>query len=260
MQQQEIHQFLEQYFLANKCELTGSGNGYLEVQLTIDMDKELMNRPFYWHYLEKTGGIPNPMKVSFITDPLAAPEGMKGENVHFGSPRLHQIFQSAKKLSKYVRLYEKQPAFQIRQTPLHPWLGVNMKVSFVCDRKKDVFRSFGLNLINGQLVEEFHEQVSQRPLTPKIPDFCFTLSPIIRPASGINRIQTYLENELSQLDESWGQAALKRWDEDLALLEHFYGDSIEKPESYYTEKEALKELYEPRITMEIINGGIFYLS
>ena len=41
----------------------------MTVQLTIELDKELMNRPFYWHYLEKTGGVPNPMKLTFITDP-----------------------------------------------------------------------------------------------------------------------------------------------------------------------------------------------
>ena len=64
---------------------------YLTVQLTIELDKELMNRPFYWHYLEKTGGVPNPDRLTFITDSQNAPTNIKGETIHFGSPRLHQM-------------------------------------------------------------------------------------------------------------------------------------------------------------------------
>ncbi len=82
------------------------------VQLTIELDKELMNRPFYWHYLEKTGGIPNPMQLTFITNKEKAPENIKGETIHFGSPRLHQIFESTKSLAGYIRLIRKSPSFE----------------------------------------------------------------------------------------------------------------------------------------------------
>ena len=53
MQQQEIHKFLERYFHANHCEIIEKHPSYMTVQLTIELDKELMNRPFYWHYLRK---------------------------------------------------------------------------------------------------------------------------------------------------------------------------------------------------------------
>ena len=92
MQQQEIHNFLERYFIANDCEILENHPGYMNVQLTIDLDKELMNRPFYWHYLEKTGGVPNPMKLSLITDPNKVSDEIKGETIHFGSPRLTSDF------------------------------------------------------------------------------------------------------------------------------------------------------------------------
>ncbi len=81
-----------------------------------------MNRPFYWHYLEKTGGVPNPMKLTLITDPDKVPENIKGETIHFGSPRLHQIFQSTKNLAGYIRLYEKSLLYKNKQTPLKPWI------------------------------------------------------------------------------------------------------------------------------------------
>ncbi|MCG3056916.1 YqhG family protein, partial [Escherichia coli] len=51
-----------------------------------------------------------------------------------------------------------------------------------------------------------------------------------------------------------------RWYEDLALLDHFYENMEELPESYTTEKQALQDLYEPVILTKIVNGGLFYLS
>lgn len=260
MQQQEIHRFLERYFHANGCNITNSGPGFMTVQLTIELDKELMNRPFYWHYLEKTGGIPNPMQLTIITDPKIAPEDLKGESIHFGSPRLHQIFESTKNLAGYIRLYEKHHHSSMQHTPLKPWLGMNVRISYQCDRKRDVFKSIGLQLINGQMVEGFHEKLLEIQLTPKIPDYSFTLSPLIMPRSGISRVENFLKNEITQEDHTWAEEARIRWQKDLKLLEHFYEDLEEKDESYATEKTALKEQYEPKISISIVNGGLFYLT
>jgi hypothetical protein len=259
MQQQEIHNFLIRYFQANECVITENGPGYLTVQLTIELDKELMNRPFYWHYLEKTGGVPNPMKLTFITNPQIAPENMKGEIIHFGSPRLHQIFQSTKKLSSYIRLYENHKNSD-QQTPLMPWLCMNVKISYQCDRKRDLYKSIGLQLINGQMVEDFHERLLNVPLTPKIPDYSFTLSPLVKPKSGMSRIENYLKAIIEDDDHSWAEEARKRWEKDLQLLHHFYEDIEEENESYETEKKALQDQYEPKINISFINGGLFYLT
>jgi hypothetical protein len=259
VQQQEIHQFLERYFQANGCEITENGPGHITVQLTNELDKELMNRPFYWHYLEKTGGIPNPMKLTLITNSKEAPEHLKGENIYFGSPRLHQIFQSTKNLAGYIRLYENRSLAHQKQTPLLPWLGMNVKISYQCDRKRDVFKSIGLQLINGQMVEDFYDKLLSIPLTPKIPDYSFTLSPLVMPKSGMLRIENYLRNNLSREDHTWADEARQRWQKDLELLDHFYEGEEEK-ESYQIEKKALQDQYEPKIKISIINGGLFYLT
>ncbi|XJZ26200.1 YqhG family protein [Bacillota bacterium Lsc_1132] len=259
MQQQEIHHFLEQYFQANECEILENTEGHLTVQLTVDLDKELMNRPFYWHYLEKTGGIPNPMKLTFITDQEAAPEQIKGEAIYFGSPRLHQIFQSTKNLARFIRLYENKPLYQ-QQIPLFPWLCLNVKISYQCDRKRDVFKSIGLQLINGQLVEAFYDRLLQLNLTPKIPDYSFTLSPLIKPQSGIIRVENYLKSLIDGEDQTWAMEAIERWNQDLNLLNHFYEDEEEQTESYEIEKQALKQQYEPKVIISFTNGGLFYLT
>ncbi|MGV2938256.1 YqhG family protein [Mesobacillus sp. LC4] len=258
MQQQEIHNFLERYFTANNCELVENNKGYMTVQLTVDLDKELMYRPFYWHYLEKTGGVPNPMKLTFITNKQQAPDDMKGEVIHFGSPRLHQIFASTRNLAGYIRLYQNNQ-FPV-QTPLIPWIGLNMKISYQCDRKRDVFHSIGLQLINGRMVEDFHDKLLKLPLSSKIPDYAYTLSPLIKPKSGVNRIQSFLNAGVEQEDHTWAEEARKRWQKDLELLHHFYENEEEASDSYNTEKAALQEQYEPKINIEIVNGGLFYLT
>jgi hypothetical protein len=259
MQQQEIHNFLLSYFQANDCEIVENDQTHLVVQLTNELDKELMNRPFYWHYLEKTGGIPAPMKLTMITDSLNAPADLKGELIHFGSPRLHQIFSSTKKLARFIRLYEETTSGTIQQ-PLFPWLCLNGKISYQCDRKRDLFFSLGLNLISGTIIEHFHEHVSHIKVTPKIPDYTFTLSPLIRPKSGCSRLQTYIETIVDKEDHKWAEEAIQRWKNDLSLLENFYQDEEDKSESYYTEKAALQAQYEPKISISIVNGGLFYLT
>lgn len=262
MQQHEIHRFLERYFLANECDILENAAGYLSVQLTNDLDKELMNRPFYWHYLEKTGGVPNPMKLTLITDQSRVSNDLKGEVIHFGSPRLHQIFQSTNRLASYIRLYEnvKPNMIQGGNLPLHPWLGMNLKITYQCDQTRDVILSIGLNLINGMIIDHFQDKLETLSLTPKIPDMCFTLSPIIKPKSGIARIKQTIQGIIDNDDHAWADAARERWNKDLMLLNHFYEDMEEKPESYEVEKQALQDQYEPKVKVSIINGGLFYIT
>ena len=74
------------------------------------------------------------MRLTLITNPEN--EENDGELIHYGSPRLHQIFQTTKELGSYIRLYEEVWHSGSTHTPLHPWLGINIKVSYQCDRKK----------------------------------------------------------------------------------------------------------------------------
>ncbi|WP_374724580.1 YqhG family protein [Calidifontibacillus erzurumensis] len=258
MQQQDIHNFLKRYFSSNGCEIIENSPGHLVVQLTVELDKELMNRPFYWHYIEKTGGQGTPMKLTFITDRKKVPDGVKGEAIHFGSPRLHQIFRSTKKMASSIRMFE-QVETNVNRA-LYPWLLVNLKASYICDRKKDLLFSLGLNLINGVMIDQAHKKIMKKNLTPKIPDYCFTLSPLIKPKSGLKRIERMVMQIIENDDHQWAEEAHKRWQKDLHLLDHFYEDLEEKRESYFTEKAALEAQYKPKIKIEIINGGLFYLT
>ena len=72
-------------------------------------------------------------------------------------------------------------------------------------------------------------------------------------------MENFLTAKIEQEDQTWAEEAKKRWEQDLDLLEHFYKDAEEKSESYEIEKQALKDQYEPKMVISIINGGLFYL-
>ena len=199
VEQQAIHEYLVNYFTIGGCDILENRHGLLKVKLTIELDKQLMNRPFYWHYIEKIGGKPETQTLTLKTEPLDE----DGEFIHFGSPRLHQIFASAKNMSRYIRLFEESQFNGRSQTPLYPWLGVNMKVSFRSDLKKDYLFSLGLNLLNGMVVKSFHESLEKLHLTPKIPDYCYTMTPLIKPLSGLRRLESVIEQLIAEEDHTW---------------------------------------------------------
>lgn len=259
MRQQEVHQFLLRFFEANHCPITEQGPGFMTVQLTVEMDKQIMNRPFYWHWREKTGGEPNPMKITFITDKETAPGDMDGEFIYFGAPRLFQIFQAVKQNGRFTRIYEKIVSAGAR-VPLQPWLGINVVISYQSDMKKDKLLSLGLHLVSGQIIEDFQRKLTPLPLTSQISDYCFTISPMIKPESGIKRMEHYLTNFAAEEPSDWADNAVARWRKDLTLLDQFYEHTEEKPEEYHLEKQALKALYQPKINIQIENGGLFFLQ
>lgn len=41
MYPQQIHQYIQQFFNENNCQILNHNNHYIDVQLTIDMDKKL---------------------------------------------------------------------------------------------------------------------------------------------------------------------------------------------------------------------------
>lgn len=257
MNQKEIHDYVKRFFVENDSTILEESPGHLHVQLSIEMDKALMNRPFYWHYIEKIGGVPNPMQLTLITDRENVPPKTKGEHLHFGSPRLHQIFNVAKKMGSHALLYESVHV-EGPSHPLRPWLVLNGSVSYVCHDKKDQFFSVGLSLITGEMILNMHDYMEKRTFQEQIPNFCFTITPIIMPKSGVLRIINYLMELEKRKDHSWAEDALQRMKNDEEILEAFYQDIEEKPEFYYKEREAIKTLYEPRIHISIINGGLFY--
>ncbi|MFD2658360.1 YqhG family protein [Gracilibacillus thailandensis] len=251
-----LHDFLHQYFTLHDCDVITENNTEMTIKLTRELDQVLMNRPFYWHYMDKIGRIGEPM--SLYLDTSTKKKDNKKEWIHFGSPRLQQIFHHIKQNARFTILYE-ETSGDIK-TPLHPWLVTNIMVHYRGKQKKESIHSIGLQLINGMMKANMMKHLDTFTMDLRMSDYSFTISPIIKPASGFNRIFHYLEHSLLEEDMQWVEESKKALREEIQLLDYFFHQQEENKEILEKEKERLTERLEPRIEIEIINAGLFYLT
>ncbi|WP_438448664.1 YqhG family protein [Gorillibacterium sp. sgz5001074] len=71
MNRQTIERFVMRYLEATGCQLVEKGDGHVTVRLSPEADKDLMNRSYYWSFVERTGAAPEPMLFKFVFDPEA---------------------------------------------------------------------------------------------------------------------------------------------------------------------------------------------
>ncbi|WP_156290811.1 YqhG family protein [Oceanobacillus salinisoli] len=251
-----LENFLQNYFIFHRCEILENEDGLLKIQLTEEMDRALMNRPFYWHYIKKIGQKGEPMQLTLITNPEKREE--KGDWVHFGSPRLQQIINHLKENEKFTRLFQKVSAD--KNTAMYPWLVVNLKISYKGKHKKDEVISIGLQLVNGKMRLEMMDYLKELPLQTAISDYCYTISPLIRLQSGYKRIEAVISNYLENQTHGWAEESIETLHEEIQTLKHFYEGRTEEEEQMQKEIEEIKERYQPVISCEVINGGLFYLT
>ncbi|OEF99612.1 hypothetical protein BHF71_08290 [Vulcanibacillus modesticaldus] len=272
MNQIWVRDYLKRYFMIHQCHFIEEGPGHLEVKLSVEVDKDLTNRPYYWTFVERTGAEPETLTMTFIFDQKKVPEGIRGEEIRFGSERLKQIFNSAKKRGKMVRLYQ-QPKQKIRgvQIPtnyytLSPWLGVNYKVEFISDQKKDLLISLGIDLGTGKMKQNFYQYLKQLDLSPVLPANVSTLAPFISIREAALQLEEWIIHEIHKQNFNWAIEANERLKEELKMVELFYEIESENKTNIelLVEKEKrieeVKWQYSPKIEVSPINFGIFYLD
>ncbi|WP_430785302.1 YqhG family protein [Virgibacillus flavescens] len=256
---ENLNSFLQDYFTAHNCQIQLNKEGVLQVKLTEEIDKSLMNRPFYWHYMNKMGREGETTTLTLITNPNKREE--KGDWIHFGSPRLQQILKSVTDNERFTKLFQSDGS--IIKSPLFPWLVVNIKISYQGKQNKDEIISLGLHLINGLMYKDMMSLLERIKLKPVIDDYCYTIAPIIKMESGFTRIETVLDDYINNQTHTWADEALHTLQEEMQLINHFYTDSTDEAANYdHMQKEidAVKERYTPKVTYHVINGGIFYLK
>lgn len=268
MNQQQVRQYLERYFNAHQTQYVEKTPSYFSVRLPVEVDKDLGNRPFYWTYVERLNLEPQPMFMTFVFQPESIPSDLRGEKITFGSPRLQQFFTSARRHGQYIRLYEHSPHIKNTilsgNTSLMPWLGINVRISMICDGKKDHLMSLGFNLVNGSIVEAFSTHLKEKDMKPVMPDLSFTIPPIFSLDSAMVKLEEHIKGFIRSQDTTWAEEARERLAFETSLVENFYTQQTEEKEEGPQENvkdkrvEELRWQFEPRIEVEIINGGLFY--
>ncbi|WP_339063506.1 YqhG family protein [Tepidibacillus marianensis] len=284
MDQTWVRNYIEKYLTIHQCDFIEKSPTHFQVRLSVDVDKDLTNRPYYWTFVERTGAEPETLTMNFIFDPENAPD-VRGEVVKFGSRRLQQIFHSAKQRGKIVRLYQQIQNYPQKRFPntqgkinsLYPWLGVNYKVEFMSDKKKDLFFSLGINLGNGKMKNDFLSFIRKTPLTPVLPANVSTIPPFITFREAGLQLEEWVLGEINKEDFSWAITAKQRLEQELEQIEGFYqsysseiennkngNENNELHEQRMIDKNKrvneIKWQYSPRIVVQPINYGIFYLE
>ena len=250
----ELIPFLHTFFQANHCTIIEKTQTSLKVQLSIEMDKALMNRPFYWQYIESTGRVGTPQTLSFTTQMEDASES---EWIHYGSPRLQQINDYIVKNNPFIHLFEKCDTD--KKTLLHPWLLTNYLVVYEGNLKKENIYSIGLNLINGVMAHHMMDRLKTVDLAPSISPYCYTISPLITMQSGFKRIEQMITEKIAGEHHDWAELSLDVMIEEIDMVHHFYHQDVDS-EQLAKEVAEIKGRLQPSITHEVLNGGIFYLS
>ncbi|MFC4777276.1 YqhG family protein [Paenibacillus sp. GCM10023252] len=310
MNEKLIHKFVHRYLEATGCTIVEKSPAHFTVKLSPQADRQLTNRPYYWSFVDRTGAEPETMSYLLVIDkdkydaameepakeepPADAQEAaaqsiigrslgyvhgslntvrrIPREDLHFGSRKLEQLFDSSREGGSYVYLFQepdRRAASPLSSVPYTAWLGVNMKVEFACDRKREEIHSFGVSLATGHCVEGFHEQLLGLKLTPRLPANVHLTKNGISYSKALAIMEGLLEKKLKTYDYSWAADAAARLQEELERVEGYFEpllasaleENREPIQEQYTQRLAeIKWQYEPRVTASTINCGIFHLA
>lgn len=268
MNQAWVRNYVEKYFTFHQCQVIEKAPSHTTFKLSVELDKDLTNRPYYWTFVERTGAEPETLTMTFIFDKEKLEAGIRGEELSFGTPRLKQIFNSSISRGRMVRLFQQypnNPYKKLGSQALNPWLGVNFKVEFLSDKKKDKIISLGINLTNGIMKDNFIEKLKRVNLSPSIPMSIVINHPLLTFREAALQLEEWTLLEINKENFTWVIEAEERLENELELVENYFLsiNTNENNEVRVEKQKRIDELswqYSPRIEVNPINFGIFYLD
>jgi hypothetical protein len=283
----QIETFMMQYLQATNCHIVEKGVGYATVKLSPQADKELTQRSYYWGFVERMGIEPETMTYCFVFDPInntleapvvagpgswdAAPRVQRHE-VNFGSHRLQQVFQSVLNKGRWIHLFEAPPANPPKGQPstgYSTWLGINYKIEFSCDMKRSELHSLGISLNTGEIVENFHQTLLKKKLSPRLPLNVHLQPKQMTLQKTAALAEQYMENKLKVYDHRWAVEARERLKVEQSRMDDYYVELLasleeehktEVTEQYQNRQQEINWQYHPRIEAAAINCGLFHLK
>lgn len=286
MNAKQVQKFVLSYLQATDSHIAEKTPAYVTVKLSPVADRALTNRPYYWSFVDRTGAEPETMTFRWNFEPpqeaVAVPQVnmsmMIGgtrviqEDVYFGSKRLGQIFDSVSQFGKCVMLFEDPPktaASPLGSQPYTAWLGVNFKVGYECDMKREELYGMGISLATGVIDERFLARLRDKRLTPRLPANVHLLRNGLSLRKAMTQLEHALERKLRGSDYGWAEEAEERRKDEQGRVEQYYRPMIERaatPEQsealqarFRQRREEIDWQYRPRVTMSVMNCGLFHL-
>lgn len=199
------------------------------------------------------------MSVTFITAEEKR-EQVKGEWIHFGSPRLDQIFKIIQQEGAYTVLYEDCQSNETMKTALHPWLVCNIRVKYRGYQSKDELVSVGIRLIDGTMRFQMMDEMEHKNFVSAVPNFCFTLPKIISDERAVERVTEELKQRIKQKSSDFVNKSHKLYEREMNMLNKLIIDDDKDDADHQRAKDQIFERLYPQVDLEWINLGCFYVS
>ncbi|WP_276355846.1 YqhG family protein [Cohnella caldifontis] len=289
MNVRQVQKFVLAYLEATGSQLIEKSPNHITVKLSPEADRALTGRPFYWSFIDNTGTVPETMTYSWMfgkspppqagvpATPLTSlltPSGrVSREEIYFGSRRLNQFFDAVRQTGRCVTLFEEPPRGvrdPLRSAPYTAWLGVNFKVGYECDMKREELYGWGISLATGIIDEKFFERLDQAKLSPRLPPNIHLLKNGISLRKAMSQLEHALERKLKTSDFAWAEEAEERRREERKRIKGYYGPQLERASDDPDQSAALQARmrqrleeidwqYRPRVGVSVVNCGIFHL-
>lgn len=287
MNAKQVQKFVVSYLDSTGCHLIEKSPSHVVVKLSPDADRALTNRPYYWSFIDRTGTEPETLTYSWSFDPPSAAQGAVSplsnymtttggrvlrEDVYFGSRRLQQLFEAARLGGRCVMLFEEPPRGHNDPLGSHPytaWLGVNFKVGYQCDMKREELYGWGISLATGIIDEKFMDRLKDRRLTPRLPSNVYLLRNGLSLRKAMSQLELAMERRLRGADFTWAAEADHRRYDELERIREYYEPMLERcedseqkkvlEERYSHRKTEIDWQYRPRVTLSVMNCGLFHL-
>ncbi|WP_268747709.1 YqhG family protein [Cohnella kolymensis] len=171
-----------------------------------------------------------------------------------------------------ITLFEEPPKGQtgpLSSYPYTAWLGVNFKVGYECDVKREELYGWGISLATGVIDEHFLEKMKSLKLTPRLPSNIHLLKNGLSLRKGMTQLEHTLERRLKNTDFSWAVEAEERRQDELERIRLYYEPMVEACEdaeqraaltARFEQRAAeIDWQYRPRVTLTVLNCGLFHL-
>lgn len=294
MNAKNVRKFILAYAEATGCKLIDQSAGHITVKLSPEADRALTGRPYYWSFIDNTGTEPETLSFSWMFGQSPLPESgtpatrltsvmtpvgrVIREEVYYGSRRLESIFKAVREAGRCVMLFAEPPRLKrgpLESIPYSAWLGVNFKIAYECDMKRERLCGWGISLATGVIDERFLDRVRSMRWTPRLPANIHLLRNEWSLRKAMSQLEQTLERSLKAEDFTWAEEAEARRRQELARIGRYYdSQQARAAKDGETQSEELLQAwqerrqrreneidwqYRPRIQATVLNCGVFNL-
>ncbi|SDI95775.1 YqhG family protein [Salimicrobium halophilum] len=250
----ESIQFVKQFYQLFGARWEETADEEWEVTLTKELDKALMNRPFYWHYIEKMNAEGVPSKLTYTTT------DQKGKLfIHAGSPHLHKLYTYTTNKGRKTTVYEKTTDNR-RKEGLHPWLLCHFSITYKGITRTVQCLNIGIHLLTGAFRWNFLSHIRNYEWESEPSYYTYPIRPIIPEKNAVKRLTSYMEDHIGKQKHEWAERALEKRETEKRIIEEFHKKEGMDMNWYTQQHEELQRRLEPAVYLQEENRGIFYMT